>query len=165
MRVSRYNINFELVIMGKAQSLPSSECVLFKKWHFSQSCYSCAMSWFIPLVVPACVVNGDSRRSSTLAAYQSPVLAPKAAYLLSHSALVRGVHLKRTCMSMFFSKTSYKYPRMRSLSALSRPTILSVIARLTKSDFHFVAGWTRTSGCSRSTYLGPADGLSRSRYG
>ena len=54
---------------------------------------------------------------------------------------------------------------MRSLSALSRPTIRTVIARLTQSAFHPVAGWTLTRGWTRSTNLGPALGSLRSRYG
>ncbi|QQK42254.1 hypothetical protein Pdw03_6155 [Penicillium digitatum] len=49
------------------------------------------------------------------------------------------------------SKDLLRYPRITSLSALSSPTIQSVIARFTHSAFHPVTGCTQTTECSRST--------------
>lgn len=142
-------------------------------------------------VVPACIVNRNPktqiRSKDSIIAYDSRRVSKKwianiksrpkvysktkirsrkiETDLLFHSSLFPAIHLHLTCISLLPSKTSYKYPKMRSFPALSKPATLTVKVRFTHNLFHPVNGGTLTSGCSPSKNLGPASASSRSVYG
>lgn len=90
----------------QAQGLATCRGIGIKIGGLGQRSYTSAMAGVSSTIVPACVVDRDSSHPGNVS--QLIDTARNATNLLSHRALVLGVHLKRNCMSTFLSNTSYR---------------------------------------------------------